>query len=139
MPQDQLRAAYQDADLFVLPCRVVEDGDRDGIPNVLAEAMAMELPVVSTTVSGIPEIVRDGENGLYGGARRSAIGLAGAIGRLLDDPLLARRLGVAARRTITRVFDSSVTTEDLGGLFEGAIAESLRDRPVRLPVSRIQA
>lgn len=138
VPQDQLRAAYQDADLFVLPCRVVEDGDRDGIPNVLAEAMAMELPVVSTTVSGIPEIVRDGDNGLLV-APDDAIGLAGAIGRLLDDPLLARRLGVAARRTITRVFDSTVTTEDLGALFEGAIAESLRHRPVRLPVSRIQA
>ena len=131
MPQDQLRAAYQDADLFVLPCLVVEDGDRDGIPNVLAEAMAMELPVVSTTVSGIPEIVRDGENGLLA-PPSDPIRLAEAIAGLLDDPMLARRLGVAARQTIADIFDSEITTKDLGLLFGRAIRRRLAKHPIRM-------
>jgi glycosyltransferase involved in cell wall biosynthesis len=62
--QDELRAIYQLSDIFVLPCLVAADGDRDGIPNVLAEAMATEMAIVSTRVSGIPELVEDGSNGL---------------------------------------------------------------------------
>ena len=53
-----------EATVLALACRVADDGDRDGIPNVLVEAMAAGLPVVTTAVSGIPELVRDGENGL---------------------------------------------------------------------------
>ena len=49
--------------LFALPCQVLDNGDRDGLPNVLVEAMAMEIPVVSTNVSGVPELVEDGHNG----------------------------------------------------------------------------
>ncbi len=59
-----MRAGYAEADIFVLPCRIDDSGDRDGIPNVLAEAMATGLAVVSTNVSGIPELVRNDENGL---------------------------------------------------------------------------
>ena len=55
--QDELQALYQEATLFVLPCQIVGNGDRDGIPNVLAEAMATGLPVVTTDISGIPELV----------------------------------------------------------------------------------
>jgi glycosyltransferase involved in cell wall biosynthesis len=62
--QDALRSLYRQASLFVLPCQVVADGDRDGIPNVLAEAMATGLAVVSTDVSGIPELVSNGVDGL---------------------------------------------------------------------------
>ena len=55
---------YRRADLFVLGCEVAANGDRDGIPNVLVESMAMGVPVVSTRVSAIPELVVDGETGL---------------------------------------------------------------------------
>ncbi len=62
--QPELLRLYRDATLFALACRVADDGDRDGIPNVLVEAMAAGLPVVATAISGIPELVHDGENGL---------------------------------------------------------------------------
>ncbi|MEM6521995.1 MAG: glycosyltransferase, partial [Cyanobacteria bacterium P01_C01_bin.70] len=64
LTQDQVIAEYRRAEVFVLPCQVTADGDRDGIPNVLLEAMAIGLPVVSTAISGITELVQSGQNGL---------------------------------------------------------------------------
>jgi len=116
-----LRAHYARASAFVLPCLVAADGDRDGIPNVLAEAMAMGLPVVTTPVSGIPEIVRDGDNGLFV-APRDAAGLAAALARVLDDATLRERLGQRARVTIEEVFDAARTTRELKTMFETELA-----------------
>ena len=87
---------YRRATVFCLPCRVLDDGDRDGIPNVLVEAMACGLPVVTTGVSGIPELVHDGVNGLLVPPEDPAA-LADAIARLHRDPTLACRLAGAAR------------------------------------------
>ncbi len=78
---------YQQATLFALPSVVAENGDRDGIPNVLVEALYLRVPVVSTPVSGIPELIRSESNGLLVPERDHAV-LANAIKRLLDDPLL---------------------------------------------------
>ena len=64
LPHEAVIEAYARAALFVLPCRQTKDGDIDGIPNVLPEAMAMGVPVISTRLSAIPELIRDGENGL---------------------------------------------------------------------------
>ena len=118
--QEELRQIYAEADLFVLPCRVMDDGDRDGIPNVLAEAMAFGLPVVSTAISGIPELVADGQNGLLVPERDSAA-LAQAMQRLLASPELRAQLGQAARKKICTVFDSHKTTLRLKDLFLDAI------------------
>jgi len=118
---DALRSFYACASVFVLPCLVAADGDRDGIPNVLAEAMAMGLPVVTTPVSGIPEIVRDGENGLFV-KPQDAAGLAAALARVLKDSALRSTLGVAARATIVEVFDAAHTTRRLKSMFEAALA-----------------
>ena len=90
------------ASVFALACRVAADGDRDGIPNVLVEAMAAGVPVVSTTVSGIPELVSDGVDGLLV-APEDPAALAAALRRLaLDDDLRrAPRLPPGGRRSPT--------------------------------------
>lgn len=124
---DALRAIYARASVFVLPCLVAADGDRDGIPNVLAEAMAMGLPVITTPVSGIPEIVRDGENGLFV-APQNAADLAAALARVLKDPALRAALGRAARATIEEIFDASRTTRALKSMFEDAVVANEAER-----------
>ncbi len=119
-PRSKLRDSYGRADIFVLPCRIDDSGDRDGIPNVLAEAMATGLAVISTNVSGIPEIVNDGENGLLV-PPDNVVELAGAIARLHDDPALRQQLGVAAAQRIREIFDADRTILDLKRLFDGAM------------------
>jgi len=119
--QDALRSLYREASLFVLPCQVVADGDRDGIPNVLAEAMATGLAVVSTDVSGIPELVSHGVDGLLVPAR-DGDALAHAMRVLIEDPALRRRLGAAARAKICATFDATRTTRALRDLFARSLA-----------------
>jgi glycosyltransferase involved in cell wall biosynthesis len=114
--QDELREVYRGARVFALPCRVTADGDRDGFPNVLAEAMAMGVPVVSTAISGIPEFIDDGVHGLLvpGGDARA---LADALKRLLADDALHASLARAGRARICERFDSRRTTIALRELF----------------------
>jgi colanic acid/amylovoran biosynthesis glycosyltransferase len=97
-------AWYRRASLFVLPCVTAPDGDRDGIPNVILEAMAMELPVVSTWHSGIPEAVEDGRSGVLVEPQDPGA-LADAIGRLLEDADLRCRLGQRGRQIVVASFD----------------------------------
>jgi glycosyltransferase involved in cell wall biosynthesis len=119
--QDELREIYREAAVFVLPCQVTDAGDRDGIPNVLAEAMAMAIPVVSTPISGIPELVENGVNGVLVPSRDSGA-LASAIEEILANPEEGARLGEAARRTICERFDSRRTTVALRDLFLRAVS-----------------
>jgi glycosyltransferase involved in cell wall biosynthesis len=114
--QDELREIYRGAHAFALPCQVMEDGDRDGFPNVLAEAMAMGVPVVSTRISGIPEMIDDGVHGLLVQPRDPAA-LATALQRVLSNELLHERLARAARQRICERFDSRRTTVALRDLF----------------------
>lgn len=107
---------YQQATLVALPCIVGENGDRDGIPNVLVEALYMGVPVVSTPVSGIPELIMPEVNGLLVPPRESA-DLAVAIARLLDDLHLRQRLAVAGRQTVLARFDMATNTQRLMRLF----------------------
>lgn len=119
-PREQLRASYHAADLFVLPCRIDDSGDRDGIPNVLAEAMATGLAVLSTNVSGIPEIVTDRVNGLLV-APDDVRALVDALETLCRDRSLRAELGAAATRRIAEVFDADRTILDLNALFDGCL------------------
>jgi glycosyltransferase involved in cell wall biosynthesis len=116
--QEEVISAYRTAAVFALAPIVMEDGDRDGIPNVLVEAMASEVAVVATRISGIPELIEDGVDGLLV-EPRDAEALAAAIQRLLDDPELAARLAVAGRLKVERQFDISVSCKRLVGLFTG--------------------
>ncbi len=114
---------YQAATLFAAPCRVSDDGDRDGIPNVLLEAMAMELAVVSTPVSGIPEVVHHGETGLIV-PPDDVEALVDALARLLVDPALRRALGTAARRRVTEHFDNERNLDTVHGLLTAVTASA---------------
>jgi len=123
--QEQVRGRLAQADVFALPCVVASDGDMDGIPVALMEAMALEIPVVSTTVSGIPELVEDGVSGLLV-APGDADALADALERLLIDPDLRRSLGQAGRRRVLEQFDVDRSAAQLAALFarssQGAVA-----------------
>jgi glycosyltransferase involved in cell wall biosynthesis len=110
---------YDSADIFVLPCVVAKNGGRDISPNALLEAMAMALPVVSTTISAIPEIVEDGVSGVLV-PPHDAAALAAAIKRLSDDPCLRRRLGQHARAKVKRQFHITKNMAKLGRLYGGA-------------------
>ncbi len=114
--QAQLLREYQQATVFCLPCRVLENGDRDGIPNVLMEAMSCGLPVVTTNVSGIPELVRNGVNGLLV-PPDDPQALAEVLQRIHRDPRLAESLGRQAATTIRENFDGERTTTELANLF----------------------
>jgi len=118
--QDELRDIYRQARVFALPCQVTADGDRDGFPNVLAEAMAMGVPVVSTAISGIPEMIDDGVHGLLVQSGDSRA-LARALRRVLGDDALHATLAQAGRQRICERFDSRRTTLELRDLFRAQL------------------
>jgi glycosyltransferase involved in cell wall biosynthesis len=91
LDQEGVREAHERATVFALPCRITEDGRRDGLPCAIVEAMAVGVPVVTTPVSGIPEIVHDGESGLLVPPNDPGA-LVEALERLLSDPALRSRL-----------------------------------------------
>jgi glycosyltransferase involved in cell wall biosynthesis len=102
--QEEVREMLAQAGVFAMPSVVTRRGDRDGIPVALMEAMACGLPVVSTRVSGIPELVRDGVTGLLADPG-SAEQLADCLARLLEQPVYAAQLAGRARHTVEREFD----------------------------------
>jgi glycosyltransferase involved in cell wall biosynthesis len=116
--QAEIVARYREADLFVLPCLVAGDGNRDGLPVSLVEALASGLPVVATPVTGIPEVVRDGHNGLLvpsGDAPR----LADAIESLMRDGAHYESLRANARVSVEKAFDLRRTSRVLHALLLG--------------------
>lgn len=117
LPHSKVIAKYAQATLFVLPCVQAGDGDRDGIPNVLLEAMAMEVPVVSTRFSGIPEAVVDDLTGLLVPPGDTEA-LTDAIARLLDDLALREKMGREGRARVEALFDVRRNTNRLVELFE---------------------
>jgi colanic acid/amylovoran biosynthesis glycosyltransferase len=122
-PQAEVRTALYRATIFALPSQIAPSGDRDGIPVSLMEAMAAGAPVVSTPVSGIPELIEDERQGLLV-PPQDPRQLAGALGRLLDDIALRRRLAVAARVKIEREFDAVDEAAKLLELFAHARARA---------------
>jgi glycosyltransferase involved in cell wall biosynthesis len=118
-PHEIVRAAYDRAAVFVLPCVVAGDGDRDGLPNVLLEAMASGLPVVSTAVVGIPDLIASERDGLVI-PPNDAGALASALARLLVDPPLRDRLARAARDKIEARFSIDRSAEQLLAIFAPA-------------------
>ena len=118
-PQSEIIHLVQESAVMAAPCVVGRDGNRDGLPTVLLESMALGTPVVSTAVTGIPEVVRDGETGLLV-AESSPAELADALERLLDDAALRVRLATGARRLIEEQFDVHANAAELGAIFLAA-------------------
>lgn len=114
----EVQTEYESATAFALACRQLANGDRDGLPNVVLEAMARGLPVVSTTHGGVREAVDDGHTGLLAPAEDPEA-LARALERLLTEPDFAGGLGRAAAVSIRERFDRD-------GLLP-AVAEALTD------------
>ena len=125
------------SDLFVLPSRIARSGDRDGLPNVLMEAQAHRLPVVSTEVSAIPELIEDGVTGLLV-PERNPKALAAAVARLMDDPALAARLAAAGDEKVRKAFSPEPGIDRVAALLSGsltgapvAFADASKDGPKR--------
>jgi glycosyltransferase involved in cell wall biosynthesis len=103
-PQNEMTKHVHDAAALAAPCVVGQDGNRDGLPTVLLEAMALGTPCVSTDVTGVPEAVQDGITGLIV-PQRDPAALATAIERLLDEPALRVQLAQRARALVEAEFD----------------------------------
>jgi len=116
-------AAYREADIFALPCRVSSDGDRDGLPNVLLEGQSQKLACVSTTVSGIPELIEHQRTGLLV-PPRSPAALALALSRLIEDPILRRTLGEAGFARTTTLFSLSAGADRLAARFAASLNDA---------------
>jgi glycosyltransferase involved in cell wall biosynthesis len=116
---EQVQARLRTADAFVLPCVISEDGWRDGIPVALMEAMNNCLPVISTNILGLPELIEDEVSGLLVAAN-DAEQLAGAIKRLIGDATLCRRLGAGGRQKVLKDFNNDKSAAELQGLIEAA-------------------
>ncbi|OPY67927.1 MAG: Alpha-D-kanosaminyltransferase [Syntrophorhabdaceae bacterium PtaU1.Bin034] len=115
--QEQIKDYYRKAWVFALPCVDTTDGNRDGIPNVLMEAMAMGVPVVTTSNSGQSELIRDGVHGLLV-PTHSPAEIADSIMRLCEDTHLRDKIVTEARKRMEQDFDNRKTIEPLLGLFE---------------------
>jgi glycosyltransferase involved in cell wall biosynthesis len=117
LSQKQVLEYYQSCDIFALPCVVASDGDRDGIPVVLMEAMACEIPVITTPVTGIPDLVQHEQTGLLV-AERDVDELTAALERLIADPGLRNRLGRQGRQIILDRFDIRKNVVQLAEIFK---------------------
>jgi glycosyltransferase involved in cell wall biosynthesis len=116
--QAEVLAQYRASDLFVLPCRIASDGDRDGLPNVLVEAASQRLASISTTISGVPELISNHVNGLLV-APDDPSALSAALRQAIQDPDLRRKLGDAAELRVRRDFDHATSIRQLTELFRG--------------------
>jgi colanic acid/amylovoran biosynthesis glycosyltransferase len=103
-PRHRVAEVLKFADAVALPSIVTRSGKKEGIPFALMESLAMEIPVVATDISGVPELVEDGVTGLLV-PQRDPAALAAAIRRLVEDPELGRRLGAAGRERVLRDYN----------------------------------
>jgi len=129
---------YRKADLFALPPCIVADGDRDGIPNVIAEAMAIGVPIVSTAVSGIPELVEHNVTGLLAPPHAPEM-LAAAMRDLLCDPERGARLARNARARLERDFDCHETTKSLRDLMQACACDGAHAQGLGAPARADEA
>lgn len=117
LDQKDVLARYRQADIFALPCRITADGDRDGLPNVLVEASSQRLVCISTNISGVPELLIDGENGFVV-PPEDPRAFATALETAIRNPALRHSLGDAAEKRVRTEFDHHASIRQLKNLFE---------------------
>ena len=125
LDQDGVRAWLARSQVFCLPCLIGEDGNRDALPTVLLEAEAAGLPIVSTPVTGIPEILDQGDAGLIVPERDPAA-TADALERMLSDAALRERFSAAGRQRALDLFDTVKNSRVLKGWFDEALAGAMQ-------------
>lgn len=122
-PQDVVIEAMRAADLFVLPCKEGDAGDRDGLPNVVMEAATQGLAILSTDFAGVPEFITDGVNGrLVPPKDRPA--LAEAMAGLAGDPALRARLGAAALERVRTAFSFEAGVAEIAARLDRAMGQA---------------
>ncbi len=126
-PHDEVIRHYQQADLFVLGCEIAANGDRDGIPNVCIESMAMGVPVVATRVSAIPELIENGKTGLLVDPGNPEA-LADAMIKALTDTDLRQEMIAAGRDRVSRDFNNRRLIGELTALYTRAL-QGNSDKP----------
>jgi glycosyltransferase involved in cell wall biosynthesis len=117
-PQHELRARLANATVFVLPSVPEPEGGMDNLPTVIMEAMATGLPVISTRIGGIPEMVVENETGFLV-PPDDAVALAGAIEKLTNDRSLGQKLGQAGYERAQRLFSIENNVRELCALLSG--------------------
>jgi colanic acid/amylovoran biosynthesis glycosyltransferase len=115
-PHDEVRKYMSEADVFVLNSRVGADGDMEGLPVSLLEAMSMQMAVISTRHAGIPYAITDGADGILIDEKNNGA-LSSALGKLIEDAGLRRRLGEAARQTVINRFTDAETNTKIAGVY----------------------
>ncbi|WP_227270465.1 glycosyltransferase family 4 protein [Roseobacter weihaiensis] len=129
MPQPEVITAMQNAAVIACPCIVGRDGNRDGLPTVLLEAMALGTPCVATTVTGIPELVQHEETGLCVG-EGDPVALAAALSRLINDQTLRAKVSKKARALIEMEFDVVRSAAALRNIFDKAASKQAQIKGV---------
>jgi len=114
--QNEVSKLYQEADIFVLSSVTAEDGDQEGIPVVLMEAMAAQLPVISTFHSGIPELIEDGKNGFLV-HERDVFALAEKIEFLIEHPEIVGDMGKKGRDKVESAFNTEMLNRRLEDIY----------------------
>jgi glycosyltransferase involved in cell wall biosynthesis len=118
------RGLYEALDLFVLSSL------REGLPNVVLEALAMEVPVVTTRVAGVPRLIQDGANGVLV-EPGSVDELAGGMARLLGDGAARARLAAAGRRTVVERYSFTARMRKVRAVYDGLLGRNGSDSPRR--------
>ena len=137
LPHESVLEYYRKSDLFVLGCEQAANGDRDGIPNVFIESMAMGVPVVGTRISAIPELIEDGKTGCLVPPGKPET-LAQAMHHLLTDLELRKEIIPAAKDRVRKDFDNRKLIQDLVRVYREGQPRLDKDRIQGAKDSRVQ-
>ena len=116
MKQERIKSALGASDIMILPCIVASNGDRDIMANVLKEAMAMEVPVITSDISGIEELINNRQNGLLV-PEKDVPALVGAIKELINNQVLRTEIAKEGRKKIISDFNVKIEAQKLSSLF----------------------